>query len=881
MADYFVKNAGDDAKDGLSDANAWKTISKVNGSSFSAGDTISFNKGDTWREQLVPPSDGSSGSPITFGAYGTGADPIIDARILQTTWTLYNWLSGWNYRKKITIQSANVDANLSDFPVYVDITADSDIGGHVQDTTNGYDIRFTDANGTTLLKYEREYFNVTTGVATGHYWVKVPNVYASPTGTQNEIYIYYDDDDGTVDGEDANNVWDTNFQAVWHLKESSGSAVDSTGNGNTGTFAGNLPTQINGEVYKGQDLDGSGDYIDGGAMSSIEGVGAFTVSAWMKTDTLAAPVPNLRCALVMEAASAGTSTFLLRMDTSTDKMNFYVPTAAWGTAVESNVLTTTPIYHFAGVYNGSQYILYQDGASVGTPQSRTGNTNSCSNNLIIGKYGNGAGREWDGILDEIRISSTNRSVEWINFEYHNMRETDNELDWSSEEEPNVWKATCTTEAKSVYFDTTKGTLETAIANLNAANEWYWTANVLYVYSTVDPDTLSSPGMQVGLLNNYTLKLWGKSYVDIENINFIAGGSTAASVGWPDHINFTNVVFDGNNDGIHYPCVVAGSDIANWANNIVFDNCEFKDAGGSKSGLSIEDWSHDITIKNSSAHDNTDNGIQVWTSGAASSGPYNIIIENTDSYSNSNYGMGLSYHVKDSVIRYCRTYSNVVGFGGEAGGTGNEYYYNISYGNSQKGAEIDDGHTAANWYNNVFYDNGDHGIYIHSGASNGQVIKNNIFYGLAADSSYMIYVGGTVTITSDNNCFYDTGTNKWHWHGSDYTTFANWKTNSSQDASSINQDPVFIDASTNKYSLQSSSPCIDAGVDVSLTTDYAGSTVPAPSGGSFDIGAFEYVKMAPSVATVTVSVPGSITPTVGYNSAVSTGGAMGMGISIGM
>jgi len=89
MADYYVKNDGDDTKAGTSDALAWKTINKVNGETFSAGDNIYFNKGDTWREQLTVPSSGSSGSPITISSYGSGADPIINGADLVSTWTAY------------------------------------------------------------------------------------------------------------------------------------------------------------------------------------------------------------------------------------------------------------------------------------------------------------------------------------------------------------------------------------------------------------------------------------------------------------------------------------------------------------------------------------------------------------------------------------------------------------------------------------------------------------------------------------------------------------------------------------------------------------------------------------------------------------------------
>jgi len=92
-ATYYVDcNANGDAGAGTSTAAnvAWKTIAKVNASSFSAGDSVLFNKGCTWRETLTVPSSGSAGSPITFGAYGTGAAPIIsggDVITPGTSWT--------------------------------------------------------------------------------------------------------------------------------------------------------------------------------------------------------------------------------------------------------------------------------------------------------------------------------------------------------------------------------------------------------------------------------------------------------------------------------------------------------------------------------------------------------------------------------------------------------------------------------------------------------------------------------------------------------------------------------------------------------------------------------------------------------------------------
>jgi hypothetical protein len=75
---FFVSAAGSDSNSGTSSGSAWQTIAKVNGSTFSPGDSILFHRGDVWYgTALVVPSSGSSGSPITFGTYGSGANPII------------------------------------------------------------------------------------------------------------------------------------------------------------------------------------------------------------------------------------------------------------------------------------------------------------------------------------------------------------------------------------------------------------------------------------------------------------------------------------------------------------------------------------------------------------------------------------------------------------------------------------------------------------------------------------------------------------------------------------------------------------------------------------------------------------------------------------
>ena len=93
---YVSRSHGNDALDGKSEINAWRTIVKVNGTEFSAGDSILFRRGDTWRETLIVTSSGTPGSYITIGNYGTGDNPAVYGSETSDEWTRYSgniWVS--------------------------------------------------------------------------------------------------------------------------------------------------------------------------------------------------------------------------------------------------------------------------------------------------------------------------------------------------------------------------------------------------------------------------------------------------------------------------------------------------------------------------------------------------------------------------------------------------------------------------------------------------------------------------------------------------------------------------------------------------------------------------------------------------------------------
>jgi hypothetical protein len=106
---YYVSAKGNDSADGLTPSTSWLTIEKINTTKFSPGDVILFKRSDAWREgqALYGSSNGISGHPIIFGAYGKGAKPLILASRLISSpgfWTRSSE-NIWKTTQKVNITS--------------------------------------------------------------------------------------------------------------------------------------------------------------------------------------------------------------------------------------------------------------------------------------------------------------------------------------------------------------------------------------------------------------------------------------------------------------------------------------------------------------------------------------------------------------------------------------------------------------------------------------------------------------------------------------------------------------------------------------------------------------------------------------------------------
>ncbi|MFN8240009.1 MAG: Ig-like domain-containing protein [Bacteroidales bacterium] len=100
---YYVSSAGNDAADGLTKSTPWKTLGKINGTTFVPGDSILFRRGDVWRDQLLVHNSGNSSKYITYGAYGSGPNPKILGSIQATGFTTTAYANKWQSTATIPI----------------------------------------------------------------------------------------------------------------------------------------------------------------------------------------------------------------------------------------------------------------------------------------------------------------------------------------------------------------------------------------------------------------------------------------------------------------------------------------------------------------------------------------------------------------------------------------------------------------------------------------------------------------------------------------------------------------------------------------------------------------------------------------------------------
>lgn len=351
-------------------------------------------------------------SRVAF-TYPTFTDPYVPSADNNRAYSIYATytytpsvaFSSSNYSqcKLITVDNTKVAADLSSFPMLIDLT-DSDLAADAD--SNGGDVTFTDSSGNPLF-HEQELY------ASGRLVAHASTTLANSSDTV--IRMYYGSTTSVDNYEVPTAVWDKNYVSVWHLGDDDSYALTDSKNVNNAAGTGTLNNGT-GQMGYGLDVGGGTSYASSTTTGFPTGTGAATMSFWLKLDGGS----NWAGAL-----GYGTSSYLRAFAA----YNYYSLDLheLWGGGGSSKVISatvpTTLKYYSLHITGGTTYATYQNGTLVGSGNYASGDPWDILPAVMymgIGPVGYGS---MDGVLDEVRISNISRSADWITTEYNNQSAT--------------------------------------------------------------------------------------------------------------------------------------------------------------------------------------------------------------------------------------------------------------------------------------------------------------------------------------------------------------------------------------------------------------------------------------------------------------------------
>lgn len=269
--------------------------------------------------------------------------------------------------------------------------------------------------------------SIDTTAETGELHVKFSGTLSSSSNTT--IRIWYngtDTEPANTATYGRNNVW-SDYERVYHAQESSGStATDSTGNSD-GTYQGDMPTQVTGQVGSGQSADGTGDAWTTGGFTGYNS--NHSVSMWLKSSaTNNNTTPYGWIDTSGDNSAVGwrigqfTSDRLTQLRINANTGNYYegstdIIDGNWHFCVTSVDLSNNNLT--------SGWPIWVDGSpETVTQQKDDGDTSTVPTDrspYIGARNADGSvNNEYSGDIDEFRIRQTVYSDNWVSAEYNNQ-----------------------------------------------------------------------------------------------------------------------------------------------------------------------------------------------------------------------------------------------------------------------------------------------------------------------------------------------------------------------------------------------------------------------------------------------------------------------------
>ena len=314
--------------------------------------------------------------------------------------------AGW--MAKIIVANYYRSETLTNFPALVVLGTNLVVNGFSYSqflSAGGYDLRFKDAAQSQFLNYEISQWN-TNGKS--YVWVQVPQ-FTSNTW----IWAYWGNPSYSSQYPSLGNgaTWSNGYTAVWHFQENpanGASIYDSTANGNLG-IASNMVAgdQISGISGGSLNFDGATKYIGLNSELVLPTNSAFTLSAWARpSGNVAFP------GITAQLASPGFNNSLRLFSDSKPRFNVGGSGKLFNTVTPKDGVAWSYLAATRASGSPGVYTHYQDGTND------TGSATSSANTFSIAYLGRGMEtndltRNWLGGLAEIRVSSIERSSNWI------------------------------------------------------------------------------------------------------------------------------------------------------------------------------------------------------------------------------------------------------------------------------------------------------------------------------------------------------------------------------------------------------------------------------------------------------------------------------------
>ena len=190
------------------------------------------------------------------------------------------------FKKELTVLAADVTgaSPLTAFPLLVSIV-DTDLRDFAR--PDGFDIFFTESDGTTVIPYDRESYDNTTGTLAAWVLTTLSDV------TDNTFFMFYGDPLAT-DKQNPLPVWSTRFADVFHFNDTSPLPWTNSSTGKNFTFnpdGPTNPTPVVGQIGVATNSDRGASPATIVAFRMTPTVDVFPtdffVSAWVKYDVIA------------------------------------------------------------------------------------------------------------------------------------------------------------------------------------------------------------------------------------------------------------------------------------------------------------------------------------------------------------------------------------------------------------------------------------------------------------------------------------------------------------------------------------------------------------------------------------------------------------------